>query len=173
MSGHRQRAWWGWGFEDAKLDPAALAPLVRDVLGFPLSGEVEQPVGLGSIALPEARFSPPEGIEGWSTDPRDRIEHAYGRSFPDTVRAFRGRIDHAPDAVVFARDEEAIEARLEWAAREDVAVVPFGGGTSVVGGVEPKVPADRLGVVSLDLSHMNRVLEVDDGSRAGRGPGGV
>jgi alkyldihydroxyacetonephosphate synthase len=169
----RQRAWWGWGFEDAKIDPVALAPLVRDVLGFPLGGEVEQPVELGSIVLPEARFARPEGIEGWSTDPRDRIEHAYGRSFPDTVRAFRGRIDHAPDAVVFARDEDAIEATLEWAAGEDVAVVPFGGGTSVVGGVEPKVPSDRLGVVSLDLSGLDRVVEVDAVSRAARVQGGV
>ena len=170
---HRQRSWWGWGFEDGKLDPVALAPLVRDVLGFPLSGDVEQPVALGSIVLPEPRFARPDGIEGWSTDPRDRVEHAYGRSFPDTVRAFRGRIDHAPDAVVFARDEDAIEATLEWAAREDVAVVPFGGGTSVVGGVEPRVPDDRLGVVSLDLSQMDRVVEVDDVSRAARVQAGV
>jgi alkyldihydroxyacetonephosphate synthase len=175
MSGsqHRQRSWWGWGFEDGKLDPVALAPLVRDVLGFPLSGDVEQPVALGSIVLPDARFARPDGIEGWSTDPRDRVEHAYGRSFPDTVRAFRGRIDHAPDAVVFARDEDAIEATLEWAAREDVAVVPFGGGTSVVGGVEPRVPDDRLGVVSLDLSRMDRVVEVDEVSRAARVQAGV
>jgi alkyldihydroxyacetonephosphate synthase len=169
----RQRAWWGWGFEDGKIDPVALAPLVRDVLGFPLSGDVEQPVALGSVVLPESRFPRPDGIEGWSTDPRDRVEHAYGRSFPDTVRAFRGRVDHPPDAVVFARDEDAIEATLEWAAREDVAVVPFGGGTSVVGGVEPRVPGDRLGVVSLDLSRMDRVLEVDAVSRAARIQGGV
>lgn len=175
MSGgeHRQRAWWGWGFEDAKIDPVALAPLVRDVLGFPLGGDVEQPVELGSVVLPEPRFPRPDGLAGWSTDPRDRIEHAYGRSFPDTVRAFRGRIDHAPDAVVFAHDEDAIEATLAWAAGEDVAVVPFGGGTSVVGGVEPNVPSDRLGVVSLDLSRMDRVVEVDDVSRAARIQAGV
>jgi alkyldihydroxyacetonephosphate synthase len=169
----RRRAWWGWGFEDAKLDPAALAPVVRDVLGFPLPGDVEQPVELGSIVLPEPRFPRPDGLDGWSTDARDRIEHAYGRSFPDTVRAFRGRVDHPPDAVVFARDEDDVEATLDWAAREDVAVIPFGGGTSVVGGVEPKVPGDRLGVVSLDLSHMDRVVEVDPVSRAARIQGGV
>ena len=173
MTGHRQRAWWGWGFEDAKIDPVGLAPLVRDVLGFPLPGDVEQPAELGSIVLPEARFQPPAGLDGWSTDPRDRVEHAYGRSYPDTVRAFRGRIDHPPDAVVFARDEDDVEATLEWAAREDVAVIPFGGGTSVVGGVEPRVPADRLGAVSLDLSHLNCVVEVDPVSRAARIQGGV
>jgi alkyldihydroxyacetonephosphate synthase len=169
----RKRAWWGWGFEDAKLDPAALAPTVRDVLGFPLPDAVEQPVELSSIALPAPRFPRPDELSGWSTDPRDRVEHAYGRSFPDTVRAFRGRVDHPPDAVVFARDEDDVEATLEWAAREDVAVIPFGGGTSVVGGVEPRVPGDRLGVISLDLSALDRVLEVDPVSRAARIQGGV
>ncbi|MCW2983907.1 MAG: FAD-binding oxidoreductase [Conexibacter sp.] len=173
MTAHRRRAWWGWGFEDAKVDPVALAPMVEQVLGFARPGDVEQPVHLGSIALPEPRFPRPDGLDGWSTDPRDRVEHAYGRSFPDTVRALRGRIDHPPDAVVFARDEDDVEATLEWAAREDVAVIPFGGGTSVVGGVEPRVPADRLGVVSLDLSHLDRVVEVDPVSRAARIQGGV
>ena len=128
MSHHRRRSWWGWGFEDGKLDAATLAPLVRDVLGFPLSGEVEAPVELSSISLPAPRFGRPAGIPGWSTDPRDRVEHAYGRSFPDTVRAFRGQVDHPPDAVVFASGEDDVEATLEWAAREDVAVIPFGGG---------------------------------------------
>jgi alkyldihydroxyacetonephosphate synthase len=169
----RQRAWWGWGFEEAKLDAASLAPLVRDVLGFPLSGEIEAPVELSSISLPAPRFPRPDGIAGWSTDPRDRVEHAYGRSFPDTVRAFRGRIDHPPDAVVFAASEDDVEATLEWAAREDVAVIPFGGGTSVVGGVEPRVPRDRLGVVSLDLSRLDQVLEVDPVSRSARIQAGV
>ncbi|HWI73745.1 MAG TPA: FAD-binding oxidoreductase, partial [Baekduia sp.] len=83
------------------------------------------------------------------------------------------QVDHPPDAVVFARDEDDIEATLAWAAGEDVAVIPFGGGTSVVGGVEPKVPDDRLGVVSLDLSHLDRVVEVDPVSRAARIQGGV
>jgi alkyldihydroxyacetonephosphate synthase len=169
----RRRAWWGWGFEDGKIDPVALAPMVEQVLGFPLPGDVEQPAELGSIALPEPRFPRPDGLDGWSTDPRDRVEHTYGRSFPDTVRAFRGRIDHPPDAVVFARDEDDVEATLAWAAGEDVAVIPFGGGTSVVGGVEPRVPADRLGVVSLDLSRLDRVVEVDPVSRAARIQGGV
>jgi alkyldihydroxyacetonephosphate synthase len=161
-----RRAWWGWGFEERKLDPAALASTVRDVLGFPL-GEIEQPVALESIVLPEPRFQVPGGAP-WSTDPRDRIEHAYGRSFPDTVRAFRGQIDHPPDGVVFARSEDDVERVLDWAEREDVAVIPFGGGTSVVGGVEPRVPGDRLGVVSLDLSGLDRVVEVDAVSRSAR-----
>jgi alkyldihydroxyacetonephosphate synthase len=161
-----RRAWWGWGFEDRKLDPAALAATVRDVLGFPV-GAVEEPVALESIVLREPRIQVPGGAP-WSVDPRDRVEHAYGRSFPDTVRAFRGRMDHPPDGVAFARSEDDIEMVLDWAAREDVAVIPFGGGTSVVGGVEPRVPGDRMGTVSLDLSALDAVAEVDPVSRAAR-----
>jgi alkyldihydroxyacetonephosphate synthase len=162
----RRRAWWGWGFEDAKVDPHALAPLVAEELGFGV-GAVEEPADLASLALPEPRVAVPVDAP-WSTDPRDRIEHAYGRSFPDTVRALRGRIDHPPDAVAFARSEDDVERVLDWAAREAVAVVPFGGGTSVVGGVEPRVPREFLGAVSLDLSRLDRVLEVDPVSRAAR-----
>ena len=167
-----QRSWWGWGFEDAKVDAASLAPVVRTCSG----SRWRRGRGAGGVVLhlaARAALPRPDGIEGWSTDPRDRVEHAYGRSFPDTVRAFRGRVDHPPDAVVFASREEDVEATLEWAAREDVAVIPFGGGTSVVGGVEPRVPHDRLGVVSLDLSHMGQVLEVDPVSRAARVQAGV
>jgi alkyldihydroxyacetonephosphate synthase len=171
MTGRRQRAWWGWGFADAKVDPRAIAALVADELGFPL-GEVEEPVALESIALPAPRIDVPVRPP-FSVDPRDRIEHAYGRSFPDTVRAFRGRFDHPPDAVAFARSEDDVERVLEWAAAEDVAVIPFGGGTSVVGGVEPRVPAEFLGAVSLDLSHLDQVLEVDPVSRAARVQAGV
>jgi alkyldihydroxyacetonephosphate synthase len=162
----RRRAWWGWGFEDAKVDPGALAAVVRDELGFPV-GEIEAPVELSSISLPAPRVDVPPAAP-WSIDRRDRIEHGYGRSFPDTVRALRGRIDHPPDAVAFARSEDDVERVLEWAATEAVAVIPFGGGTSVVGGVEPRVPGDFQGAVSLDLSHLDRVLEVDPVSRAAR-----
>ena len=67
----------------------------------------------------------------------ERARHAYGRSYRDVVRAFRGRFDHPPDLVAHPRDEADVVAILEWAVRTGAAVIPFGGGTSVVGGVEP------------------------------------
>ena len=82
------------------------------------------------------------------------------------VRGFRGEFENPPDLVAFPRDESEIEAVLGWAEAEGAAVIPFGGGTSVVGGVEP-----RLGerpVVSLDLRRLDRVLEVDPTSLAAR-----
>jgi alkyldihydroxyacetonephosphate synthase len=162
----RQRSWWGWGFEDAKLDPSGLAGSVGELLGFGGDGVVA-PADLGAIDLPAPRITVP-AEPPWSTDARDRVEHALGRSYLDTVRAFRGEIEHPPDAVAFVRSEDDVERVLSWAAEEGVAVIPFGGGTSVVGGVEPRVPPEYTGVVSLDVSRLDRVLEVDAVSRAAR-----
>ena len=82
------------------------------------------------------------------------------------VRGFRGEFENPPDLVAFPRDEAEIGAALEWCEAEGAAVVPFGGGTSVVGGVEPRL-GDRP-VVSLDLRRLDRVLEVDAESLAAR-----
>ena len=82
------------------------------------------------------------------------------------VRGFRGEFENPPDLVAFPRDESEIEAVMSWAEAEGAAVIPFGGGTSVVGGVE-----GRLGerpFVSLDLRRLDRVLEVDATSLAAR-----
>src|SRR5581483_12019086 len=92
----------------------------------------------------------------------------YGRAYRDIVRAFRGRFDHPPDAVSRPRSEDELEEVLEWALDAGALVVPFGGGTSVVGGVEA-LEADRFeGVVAIDVRALDRVLEVDEVSRSAR-----
>ncbi|WP_205695898.1 FAD-binding oxidoreductase [Conexibacter sp. SYSU D00693] len=165
----RVRSWWGWGFEDAAVDPAALAPMVTEVLGFALDGDVLDPVPIEQVAVPAPRLALPT-TAGWSTDPRDRLGHAQGKAFRDIARAVRGRVDHVPDAVVFARDEDVVGEVLAWAAQEGAVVVPYGGGTSVVGGLEPR---DGRPWVSLDLSGLDRLLDVDAVSRAARIQGGA
>ena len=84
------------------------------------------------------------------------------------VRAFRGRFDHPPDVVAHPRDEGELEAVLAWCAEVGAAAIPFGGGTSVVGGVEPALPDGYAGAVTIDLKAMDRVLEVDEVSCAAR-----
>ncbi len=161
------RSWWGWGLEAKRVDPAAVAGLVEATLGFP-GRAPEVPVRLEDVVLPPPRLPSP-----FSTEARDRITHAKGSAYRDTVRAFRGRVDHPPDAVAFARSEADVEAVLAWAAGANAAVVPYGGGTSVVGGVECPLPPGFDGVVSLDLSGLGGVLEVDPVSRAARVQAGV
>ncbi len=96
----------------------------------------------------------------------ERVSHALGKAYRDVVRGFYGKFEEPPDLVAFPRDESEIEAVLSWAEAEGAAVIPFGGGTSVVGGVEPRV-GDRP-VVSMDLRRLDRVVEVDPQSLAAR-----
>jgi alkyldihydroxyacetonephosphate synthase len=162
---------WGWGYEDEQASDEELraaAAFLHDRLGFG-STEPEQPVPLSELRLPTPQLEPPSNLARiCSTDTYDRALHSYGRSYSDIVRAFRGRFDHPPDVVARPQDENDIQAVLEWAASAGAAVIPFGGGTSVVGGLEPKLPDGYGGVVTLDLKQLDRVLEVDPVSQAAR-----
>jgi alkyldihydroxyacetonephosphate synthase len=147
---------------------AATAAAARAHLGFE-PAEVEQPVPLEAVELPAPRLAPPASLAAiCRTDPYDRALHAYGRSYRDIVRAFRGRYDHPPDVVAHPGDERELEAVLAWCAEAGAAAIPYGGGTSVVGGVEPALPDGYAGAVTVDLGRMNRVLEIDPVSRAAR-----
>ncbi|HXS34356.1 MAG TPA: FAD-binding oxidoreductase [Solirubrobacterales bacterium] len=159
---------WGWGYEDqapsaVELEQAAAG--IRERFGF--GGEIEQPVPLEAVELRAPRLKAPGSLgDLFSDDHYERVAHALGKAYRDVVRGFRGEFENPPDLVAFPRDESEIEAVLSWAEAEGAAVVPFGGGTSVVGGIEA-----RLGerpVVSLDLRRLDRVLEVDAESLAAR-----
>ena len=163
---------WGWGYEDEQPSPdrlRATAVSLSEHLGFG-SVEPELPVALGQVRLPAPSLSPPASLAGiCSASDYERALHSYGRSYRDVVRGFRGQFENPPDVVAHPRDETQLEAVLDWALDAGAAVIPFGGGTSVVGGVEPRVDRDRFsGVVTIDLKAMDRVLEVDRTSLAAR-----
>jgi alkyldihydroxyacetonephosphate synthase len=168
---HRRRKHWGWGWEDrqpSRAELEAAAPAIRERLGFG-GDQVEDPVPLEAIDLPEPRLEPPGSLAAIvSFDPHDRVSHAYGRAYRDVVRAFRGRIENPPDLVARPRDEADVEALLDWCAGAGAAAIPYGGGTSVVGGVEPRIGDAYGGAVTIDLGRLDRVLEVDATSRAAR-----
>ncbi len=104
----------------------------------------------------------------FSAEPHDRASHAMGKAYRDIVRGFRGRIDNPPDLVARPVSPEDVDAVLAWCADEEAAAIPYGGGTSVVGGVEARVGDEYRGAVSIDLRRMNRLLEFDPVSRAAR-----
>ncbi|XCW06507.1 FAD-binding oxidoreductase [Streptomyces sp. HUAS MG47] len=108
-----------------------------------------------------------------SDDARDRLAHSHGQAFRDVVRALSGKLPHIPDLVVRPSSEAEVVQVLDWCSDANVAVVPFGGGSSVVGGVEPRVGDGYAGVVSLDLTSMDRVLAVDRTSGAALVQAGV
>jgi alkyldihydroxyacetonephosphate synthase len=165
----RRRKHWGWGFEDEQPSAAELAEAVaglRAHLGFG-EEEAEIPVGVEELSLPSPRVAvPAELAELCSDDPYERALFGTGRSYSDVVRAFRGEVPDPPDFVAHARDEEDVARVLEWCASERVACTPVGGATSVVGGVAAVPGPDHEGAIALSLRALDRVLEVDEVSRA-------
>lgn len=166
----RDTRWWGWGKVDevAELSPAAEKMLHSREILPPDSSEVP---ALESVSIPDAAEIPEEvsriaGAGNVLTGDEDRIRHAAGQSYLDLLQKRSGRISQAPDAVVVIPAAEAIVPLLEACSRLGVAVVPFGGGTSVVGGIAPdKGSFDR--VISLDTVNLNSV-EVDERSLTAR-----
>jgi alkyldihydroxyacetonephosphate synthase len=165
----RRRKFWGWGYEgdgisDGEADEVASrlaaafgADAVRD----------RQPPCVEDLDLRAPRVAAPSALTELFTDaPHERASHAYGKSYRDLARAWRAEVPNPPDLVALPASEDDVVRILEWAAGERVAVVPYGGGSSVVGGVEPEVGDEYRGAVSLDLRRLDRVVEVDTESRA-------
>ncbi len=164
-------SYWGWGYEDRWPDADTRRMFAREIqtlTGFgPL--EVREPVPLGEATLPDPRVEPPAHLASVAREgPRERATRAHGRSYRDIVRGFYGDFASAPDVVLCPRDDEQVREALAWAEERGLAVIPYGGGTSVVQGVEVDDPAAHPGVVCLDMRAMDRVLEVDALSHAAR-----
>jgi alkyldihydroxyacetonephosphate synthase len=173
-SGDRFRhKWWGWGPADITYDMAsrtAFWPWIERVGEFAHRDPVFEPVERGAVSLP-ARRSDPElerdlraalSADQIRADDDDRLAHAYGRSYRDLVRIRGGCVDSAPDVVVYPHRHEDVVAVVRACQERGAALVPFGGGTNVVGAVEHR-GTDRVRV-TLDLRRMNRLIRVDRAS---------
>jgi alkyldihydroxyacetonephosphate synthase len=166
----RRRKHWGWGWEDqqpsrAELEEAAKG--IRERLGF--GGEVREPLPIDEVELAPSRLQAPDSLAEIFSDGRhERLSHALGKAYRDVVRGFRGEFPNPPDLVARPRDEPEVEAVLAFCEQQGAAAIPYGGGTSVVGGVEPRVGDGYGGAVSIDLRALDRVLEIDAESRAAR-----
>ena len=167
----RRLKFWGWGYEDQQPshdEVREAAAGIRGHLGLEPE-EPERPVSVEDVKLPAPRLQPPASLAPVCTmDHYERVLHSVGRGYRDIVRAMRGRIDSAPDVVARPREESEVEALLAWCAEEGAAAIPFGGGTSVVGGIEPRVGDGYAGAVTIDMRALDRVLEVDEVSQAAR-----
>jgi alkyldihydroxyacetonephosphate synthase len=165
--------WWGWGdpAKRAELGPEAVAMLRSELGQAEPTGrvELEQVVAPAPQPLPAeiaAAVGPAAVLDGRE----HRVRRAAGRSYPDLVRLRTGRLEDAPDAVVLPGSVAEVERVLEICSREGIAVVPFGGGTSVVGGVEP-LRGDFERLLSLDLRRLHDVAVDRRSLTATLGPG--
>ncbi|MEO3766622.1 FAD-binding oxidoreductase [Streptomyces sp. B5E4] len=166
--------WNGWG------DPGQAAPLpdgirdlLRDLLGVRPADT--PPVALTDLGVPPLRLGADVldalaraagGAAHVRTDAASRVRHTRGKSTPDLLRIRAGEIADAPDAVVLPGGHDEVLAVLRTCAERRVAVVPFGGGTSVTGGLAPYANgAGFSGVVALDLRRLDRLAALDEVAR--------
>ncbi|MEU6576921.1 FAD-binding oxidoreductase [Streptomyces sp. NPDC046805] len=170
-SAGRVRSWWGWGWADEALpdaECAALGALLPSLPGTPLP--VPRPV---QLTVPKPTITAPGALAPLlSDDSEDRASHSLGKAYRDVVRALHGDLGRIPDLVARPRTDQDVTDLLDWAGDTATAVIPYGGGSSVVGGVEYRGDTHRA-VVSLDLTGMDRVVEVDPVNRAARIQAGV
>jgi alkyldihydroxyacetonephosphate synthase len=159
--------WWGWG------DPAQPAGLPQHALDYlretvGIAPRPRPPVALERVQIAPSALSASSlaalrevvGDGGVRDEHATRVVHAAGKGYPDLVRLRAGEPEGAPDAIVYPAAHEQVRAVLERCAQDSIAVVPFGGGTSVVGGVAP-LQGEHAGVIALDMRLMGNVVELD------------
>ena len=176
--------WNGWGLVNA---PNVLGAHEEPVWRWIAQTLGVQPlpdtpaIPLEQVDLPQVRLSAgdlaklaeltePDCVK---TDRFERAFHARGKSYYDTLHLRAGRIPVAPDAVVYPRNALQCLSLTTWAAEEGVALIPFGGGSSVVGGVNAHARPDQRGIVTVDMTLMDQVLEIDEESLVARVQAGV
>jgi alkyldihydroxyacetonephosphate synthase len=167
--------WNGWGLAEKTFElgerEEALWSFLRDELATgplekvePRSLEEHAPGPSHVTDSLAAELAAIVGAEHVKRDPYQRIFHSAGRSFRDVVALRIGPLTSVTDAVVYPRDAGEVERILALASERDLGVVPFGGGSSVVGGVEPRRGRDHVAVVTLDTTRMTDVLSLDETS---------
>ena len=165
-----RRSFWMFGTEAEQPTDAQRRERARELseqtgvaIEAPPIPDVEQ------IELREPRIRPPAALaEFCAMDNYERVLHAFGS---ERGRAIFGEVPNPPDVVAHPRTEAELEATLEWCSDAGYVAIPYGGGSSVVGGVTP--PEGYPAVVTIDMDHFDRVLEIDESSRAARIQAGV
>lgn len=163
------RSRWGWGDDGQRPNLAEVAARVGAFLG-----EVEATSPHEAWSVPRPRVEVPAAIAEFATrDDELRARRARGKAYPDRVLGFRGDFSTAPDVVAFPRSAEEVARTLEACTQANLSVTPFGGGSSVVAGIEPRLGPGHRGTCTVDLSKLDRLLEVDDVSGLAHLEGGV
>lgn len=164
--------WNGWGRYDAPDTLGDKAEGIWKWLGaytglgtlpntpaLPLEQVSLPPIRLTDKQLGDLRAITSE--ERVKTDTYERAYHARGRSYHDMLYLRAGRLEHAPDAVIYPQSTEEVEALVTYADQNALAVIPYGGGSSVVGGVTPLLRPGQQAVITVDMALMDKVLEID------------
>ena len=170
----RRRSWWGWGWEDAAVGGREAEALRRTMAGFGFEPEDHDPPSIADLDLRAPCVTPPAALASiCTTDPWERAAHTHGKAYRDVARNLLGRLDEPPDVVARPTTEAEVVDLLEWCSDGGIAAIAYGGGSSVVGGIEARLGQTYPGAVSIDLTGLDRVLEVEPTSRTARIQGGA
>ena len=173
MARQRQRSFWTWGFTDDEPSQAERLAAAKRASHLHNEEIVPPPIPrIDEIKIRESRLEVPSKLaEFVSADHHDRIVHTHGGHSMELLQAVRGDFAHPPDAVAHPSTDEELEELVNWCSQYDIKLIPYGGGTSVVWGVN--VPPETNKVVSLDTDRLNQILEIDEVSRAARFQAGI
>lgn len=170
----RQKKFYAWGYADEDLSPEEIKPWEAEIAQrYGVNGfDVTPPPKADEIKLRAPRIDVPAALQSIvRTDHLTRLEHSYGKAGFDTTRMFMRSVPNPPDAVAFPDNEQDVVRVLDWCDRIGAKAIPYGGGSSVVKGIEPAAGFDK--VVTISMRHMDKVLEVDPVSQAARIQGGI
>ena len=172
----KERKFWGWGYEDELLSEEEennIDKRIAETFQLDSVERIDIPKA-EQIELPKSRINPPKSLGPiFSKNQLERLNHSYGKSFPDSARSILGLFPSPPDLIAYPNSEQEITEILDWASSNDIAVIPYGGGSSVCGGVETDVGGDYAGVISLDMKNLNQIIEIDKDSRTASIQGGI
>ena len=168
-----RKSFWAWGMEADEPTETQRRELAATLSAkYGVSIDVPPVPSSKDLDLRPPRITIPGPLASiCSTDTHERAVHTYGRNFEDRIRAFNLQFTNPPDVVAFPGNEDDVVDLLDWCSGRGYAAIPYGGGSSVVGGVEP--PEGYDGIVSIDLAGLDQVLEIDEVSRAARIQAGV
>ena len=169
------KKWNGWGHADKRFPLNKLNPDFLKILSTLLEKKEFQAspsTGWKDISIPDTRLSPAQikylrkisAVSRVSTNKFDRIVHSRGRSLPDLICLRSGVIDEFPDAIVYPVSRTEIAGILDFAQKHKMAVIPYGGGSSVVGGVNSIKLKKQNGILVVNMERMNRMQEIDETS---------
>jgi alkyldihydroxyacetonephosphate synthase len=162
---HPDPSWWGWGDPDqVPALPDQLRKLLEDGLGVRGGRPLPTDLKLPPSGLDPESFARVIGEDNVLSDDNARLRHLRGKSTPDLLRLRASDVAGAPDLVLLPGSHEEVGELLRLCSERRIAVVPFGGGTSVVGGLESDV-SGFAGLVALDVRRMNALRELDAESR--------
>ncbi|OGO38232.1 MAG: FAD-linked oxidase [Chloroflexi bacterium RBG_16_57_11] len=162
------RRWNGWGEEHTHYPfPDSAASYLSDRIG-PGTPALDSTLEQSLKGIPASRLPDLPNVR---TELIERLLHARGQSLPDWVALRSGKIGVFPDGVAYPEDETQVRALLDEAMRNHASLIPFGGGTSVVGHINP--PEADTPVLTIDMTKLNRLIGLDETSRLATFEAGV